>query len=105
MQIFINADHYTDANSDRAEKYENGIRTALERFAERVTRIEAHLSDENSDIKSGALDKRCLLEARVAGRPPLAVSHQAPTMDQAVKGSIDKLKSALDSMVGKLTHH
>lgn len=105
MQILINADHFTDGNSDRAEKYENGIRTALERFTDRVTRIEAHLTDENSDTKSGALDKKCLLEARVAGRQPLAVSHQAPTMDQAVKGSIDKLKHALDSMFGRLSHH
>lgn len=105
MQILINADHFTDGNSDRAERYENNVRSAMDRFAERVTRIEAHLSDENSDAKSGALDKKCLLEARVAGHQPMAVSHQAPTMDQAVKGATDKLKHALDSMFGRLSHH
>lgn len=102
MQILIHADHYTDGNADRAERYESAIRDSLERFSERLTRVEAHLSDENSDTKSGALDKKCLLETRIAGHQPLAVSHQAPTMDQAVKGAMDKMKHSLDSTLGRL---
>lgn len=102
MQILINADHYTDGNSQRAEKFESSIRESLQRFSDRVTRIEAHLSDENSDLKSGAMDKKCLLESRIAGLQPMAVSHQAATMDQAVKGAIDKLKNAMEHTFGKI---
>ena len=44
------------------------VRGALDRFSEQITRVEVHLSDENSDKKFGTDDKRCLLEARLADR-------------------------------------
>ena len=56
--------------------------------------MEVHLSDENKG-KGGELDKRCLLEARIAGREPLAVDHKAPTMQLAIDGATEKLVRAL----------
>jgi hypothetical protein len=44
-----------------------------------------HLGDENGH-KRGGNDKRCMMDARLDGRPPIAVTQQAPPLDQAVDG-------------------
>jgi hypothetical protein len=44
-----------------------------------------------------------MIEARLEGRQPTAVKHAAPTLDQAAKGAADKLKSSLESALGKLS--
>jgi len=60
-----------------------------------------HLSDENAD-KSGEHDKRCLMEARLEGRQPIAVTHRAATLDQAIDGAADKLTQMIESTLGRL---
>ncbi len=39
----------------------------LSKFAESITRLKVHLSDDNGD-KNGPYDQRCMLEARLKGR-------------------------------------
>lgn len=47
-----------------------------------------------------------MLEARLDGRKqPLAVSNQADTIEQAVSGAIDKLKTILETLLGRLQNH
>jgi uncharacterized protein YjbJ (UPF0337 family) len=43
-----------------------------------------------------------MIEARLEGRQPTAVKHAAATLDQAAKGAADKLKSSLESTLGRL---
>jgi hypothetical protein len=43
-----------------------------------------------------------LLEARLAGYQPFAVSHQAGTIEIAVTEAADKLQRAIESKVGRL---
>jgi hypothetical protein len=64
--------------------------------------VEVYLSDENSDIKFGTDDMRCVLKARITGLSPIAVTHQAATVDQAVDGAAEKLKRSLESTLGRL---
>jgi hypothetical protein len=59
--------------------------------------VEVHLSDENSDKKGGRDDMRCMLEARLEGRPAIAVTHQATTLDEAVEGAVDKLANLIEN--------
>ena len=101
MQIQINTDNNLPASKALAEKTERQLRLALARFAERITRLEVHLSDVNSG-KGGENDKRCLIEARPAGRQPVSVSAQAPLIALAISGASDKLTQALDTLFGKL---
>ena len=61
----------------------------LSRFSHQITRLEVHLSDEDS-IKDGQNDKRCMLEARLEGLRPTAVTDLANTYEQAVKGAKKK---------------
>lgn len=101
MQIQLNTDDRVAGSKDLGLRLESQIRAALGRFADRITRVEVHLSDLNSD-RTGGDDKRCLMEARLAGRQPMSVSHEAPTVAHAVDGACDKLARALDRALGKL---
>jgi hypothetical protein len=87
MKIQINTDKNIEADDDLAEQVRAMVGGTLERFSERLTRVEVYLSDENSDSKFGTHDMRCVLEARLAGRSPTAVTHDAATWEQAVEGA------------------
>lgn len=63
--------------------------------------MEAYLSDVNSH-KPGQDDIRCVLEARPSGLRPIAASHQADVVENAVRGAAEKLKRSLDSTLGRL---
>jgi hypothetical protein len=71
---------------------------------DRVTRLEVHFNDENSH-KGGEDDKRCMLEARLEGMQPIAVTNNGATEEHALKGAIDKLKAALDTIIGRLRNY
>ena len=102
MQIQINTDSSVEGSDRLAQQVEAVVRDALDLFSAQITRVEVNLSDENSDKKFGAQDKRCLLEARLAGLQPIAVSHEAATIEQAVDGAAEKMKRSLDSTLGRL---
>jgi ribosome-associated translation inhibitor RaiA len=104
MQIQVNTGNGVE-NKDALERWANEeIRQALDRFSADVTRVEVHLSDENHDKRGGG-DKRCAMEARVAGRQPVTVTQHAPSLDEAFRGAADKLKRLLDSTLGRLNNH
>ena len=102
MKIQINTDSNIAGNDQLRGEVETLLRGALDRFSEKITRLEVHLSDENSDKKSGVDDIRCLLETRLAGLQPIVVSHEAATPQEAVDGAAEKLKRSLDSTLGRL---
>lgn len=101
MKVQLNTDSNIEGRDELARRIEAALEKTLGRFTEQITRVEVHLSDENSD-KSGGDDKRCLLEARLSGRPPMAVRHQAATLEQAFEGAAEKLKSAIERTLGRL---
>ena len=101
MQIQINTDNNVEGSDELSEQTKAVVKSALDRFTPQITRVEVHLSDENSH-KGGAHDKRCMMEARLEGHQPIAVTHEAETMDQAVDGAAGKLKSSLDHTLGRL---
>jgi hypothetical protein len=59
-----------------------------------------HLKDENGN-KVGQNDIRCLLEARMEGKQPIVVTNSANTRQNAVEGAIGKLKTSLDTIIGR----
>lgn len=101
MLIQINTDDNIDHSDAPMALIETTVRDVLERFSEQVTRVEIHLSDENSDKKSGTADMRCLLAARVEGLQPIAVTDAAASVEQAVEGAVGKMKRSLESLLGK----
>ena len=101
MQVQVNTDKHIHGGERLSLWVKTEVVAKLSRFADHVTRVEAHLSDE-SGHKSGGADKKCLLEARPAGLHPLAVTHLAATLEQAVHGATEKLGRLLDSTFGQL---
>lgn len=101
MQVLVNSDHHIVAGEDLTERVQGVVEGRLDRFSGRITRVEVHLNDLNSS-KLGERDKRCLMEARVGGIKPIAVSHEAPTLTEAIHVAADKLERALDHAFGKL---
>ena len=95
MQIQVNTDDNVAGHEALVHRVETEVNHTLGRFSDHITRVEVHLSDEDSD-KSGSNDKRCLMEARLTARQPVAVSHQAGSLDEAFSGAAEKLKRSLE---------
>ena len=104
MNIQVNTDNHIIGSAELNSYVESSLSEHFARYKNAITRIEVHLSDENAN-KTGGDDKRCLLEARIANRQPIVVSHHADTIHQAIEMASDKLLRSLDNMAGKLTDH
>ncbi|MGK0409534.1 MAG: hypothetical protein ACJASB_001690 [Shewanella psychromarinicola] len=101
MQIQINTDNNISGQHALAQNVEDILRSDLNRFSDQITRIEVHLSDENSSAKSGSKDKRCLLEVRLAGERPIATSQHAETIGEAVTTATEQMVHLLETELGK----
>lgn len=104
MKIQVNTDKHIEGREALVAHVEATVSSALERFHTRITRVEVHLSDENG-AKDGQYDKRCMMEVRIAGRQPMAVTCEAASVDQAINGAADRLKSSLASTLDQLDEH
>lgn len=104
MNIQVRTDNHIDGSAELNNYLTSNFSENFSRYKNAITRIEVHLSDENAN-KTGGNDKRCLLEARIANRQPIVVSHRADTIHQAIEMASDKLLRSLNNMVGKLTDH
>lgn len=101
MQIQLNPGNHTEARDSLAARVETVVTDAVGRFARQVTRVEVYVSDDSGE-KNGANDRRCTMEARVAGLQPVAVTHHAPTLRDALSGAADKLTRALDHALSRI---
>jgi len=104
VQIQVNTDNNIEGRDELAGQIEAEVNATLSRFSDQITRVEIHLSDENAG-KSGSADKRCLMEARPAGRQPIAVSHEGATLEEAYSGAARKLRSSLESTLARASDH
>lgn len=102
MQIHVTTDNHIQGSAELTASVCQTLEAALERFRPQLTRIEAHLSDQNSRSKRGC-DKECTLEARLAGLPPVAASATGDTVGQAVTAAADKLVTLLERRLGRLS--
>ncbi len=100
MQVHLNTDDNIQNRDSLVQWAEGELKDKLARFRDHITRIEVHLSDVNA-ARAGDNDKRCKLEARVAGRPPIAVTHDAGSVAEALRGAGEKLLRSVDSALGR----
>ena len=102
MKVQVNTSNDID-NKETLERWATEyLNEHLARFEQDITSIEVQLTDENHAAKGGGVDKRCMMEARVTGRAPLAVTNYAANQDLAFRGAAEKLSHALDHAFGKL---
>jgi ribosomal subunit interface protein len=101
MQILLTTDNHIEGNAKLSGYVESLVQNALERFERRLTRVEVHLMDENGH-KSGSNDKRCAMEARIAGLAPFSVTADGENIDQALDSAVNKLEKALSRTFDKM---
>jgi ribosomal subunit interface protein len=104
MLVEVNTDKNIK-NSERLIEYcKSMVEAELDRFAEHITRVEIHLSDENGE-KGGDDDKRCLIEARMKGKNPVTAKNTATNIDDAISGALDKITKVLETSIEKMRDH
>lgn len=91
MQVHVSTDNHIAGRERLANYVTSVVEDSLSHFRQRITRVEVHLRDENGH-KPGGDDKRCVMEVRLEGRKPIAVSHASGSMDGAISGTASKLK-------------
>ena len=104
MQIQINTGHNIEGHEALATHFTGVVEDSLSRFGDRLTNVDVHLSNENSEQQDGNDSMRCMIEAHISGYQALAVTHQAETLDQAVDGAAEKLTHLVENTLGKLEH-
>jgi len=102
MHLQVSTDSNIHGSEEMTRQVEAVVEGALGRFGDRITRVEVHLTDENSSSKSGDNDMRCVMEARLVGMQPITVSHQGASLEQALDGAADKLEKTLKRTLGRL---
>ena len=103
MIFLINTDKNLRENEAERTDLKLLIRQEMKPFIAHISRIEVHLSDENG-AKSGFDDKRCMMEVRIEGRLPMAVTAHAETEDLAVAAALENLKELFVDSMRKLQY-
>ena len=103
MIIQVNADPGIRGGEALTASVKTTVENTLSRLSDHITRVEVHLSDENGR-GGGDADKRCMMEARLEGHQPFAVTQHALTVEQAIDGAADKLEHLIQHTLGRLRH-
>ena len=103
MQIQIN---YGDVNNSPAisDHVTKQVNRALKHTAKRITRVEVHLRDDKQK-RGGPSDKRCTMEARIAGQQPIATSDSHNDLYQVITQAADKLSRAVQRKLERSESH
>ena len=104
MHVQVTTDATIHAHEEVMQRFVTESRHVLSRFAHQIMNVEVHFTDENG-VKHGNGDKRCLIEVRCSGRPPVAVSDKSSTIESSFHGAAKKLLRLLESSLGKVEEH
>ncbi|MFW7381948.1 MAG: HPF/RaiA family ribosome-associated protein [Oligoflexus sp.] len=101
MQIQVRSNNSVNMTEEMIRWASDEVKTSLDRFMQKMTRIEVHFNDENGE-KEGNADKYCSIEARLKGMQPLAASHKASSFHLALNGALEKLETVLGRTIDKM---
>ena len=101
MRVQVNTDGNLGGHEKMIDRVRGSVESALTLMSDHITRVEVHLSDVNGR-KRGVNDIRCMIEARLEGRRPIAVTHRASNLDQAVDCALEKLSRMVESNDGRM---
>jgi hypothetical protein len=104
VQVLLNTDHHVGDFDTLSTHVSAVVDEALNHFRDHITRVEVHLADENGQ-KPGPDDKRCMMEARLDHRQPIAVTHHADTVESALHGAARRLAKAVEGVIGRAQAH
>lgn len=105
MKIQLNTDNHVHGDPSLQRHAQDTVSAAMQRHAERISRVEVHVHDDNGQRTGSGGDKRCTMEARLDNMPPLVASDHADDVATAVTGAARKLQRAIETAVGKRARH
>ncbi len=95
MQIILHNDDTIHGFESAQAFAEDVIGKALHGMADRLTRVEIWVSDENGP-KGGPENKKCSIEAHPSGRKPVGVHAHGPDVPSVMRTAAKKLARVLD---------
>ena len=101
MTIQVNTDKNIKGSENMQAYVTEKMQNGLKHFAEKITRVEVHMSDQNAD-KGGANDIQCRIEARLQGQQPVLVESKDDNQEKALSGALTKMQAALRTKIGKM---
>ncbi len=99
MEIEINNADGVERSPALEEHVRDRLGRLERRFGDRLTRVRVFLKDVNA--AKGGIDKVCTMEARPAGRDPVAVEAQHEDLYAAVREAGNRLEKALDHRLAR----
>ena len=101
MQIRVDVDDHIDGSEELMVRVEGVIEGSLDRFQERIARVDVHLS-QRTPHRAGERDMCCRMEAYAGTLKVGEVSHDALTLTEAIHAASAKLERAIHTALGRL---
>lgn len=102
MQVQVHSDATIQGGDSLESWAKEEIHTKLARLKEYVVRVEVFLTGVDALKTSGGPGKKCVLETRANGRPPIAVNAEAEKVNDAFNAALEKLRRAVEADLDKL---
>jgi ribosome-associated translation inhibitor RaiA len=100
MQIRVHADDNIDSSEELTFRVEGVVQGALDRYQDRVSLVEVHLS-RRIPHHPGGRDLCCRMEAHAGSLNPIEVDHEAMTLTEAIHAASAKLERAIHATLGR----
>jgi ribosome-associated translation inhibitor RaiA len=98
MQVRVDVDDHIDSSEELIVRVEGVIEGSLDRFQERIARVDVHLSQLRG--ADHPRDMCCRMEAYAGALKPIVVSHEAVTLTEAIHAAAAKLERAVVATFG-----
>lgn len=103
MDVQVRTDYHVAGDQGLIAYVEQEVSGGLEAFSQKITSVQVHLAEE-SGARKGPHELRCVVEARLGGHAPVAVTRRGNTKDVVVRGAVVDLRRALERLYGRLDH-
>jgi ribosome-associated translation inhibitor RaiA len=105
MQVQINSDNTIAMHNNLSDSIGSYINNVLQRFEPYLTRVDVHLTGENTRTPDrGPIETRCLLEVRPKHHTPLVTSSESNDIDTAFSAAAAKMHRLLENTFGRLSN-
>lgn len=102
MQVQVHSDDSIQGGDSLAQWAQEEVNAKLSRLKEHVVRVEVFFSSVDALKASGGPGKKCVLETRANGRPPVAVNAEAEKVKDAFTAALEKLRRAVETDLDKV---
>ncbi len=97
----VNSDHHITASESLSERVESVVTDTVDRYSDRITRVEVHLQDVNG--ASAVIGTSAARWKPVwVGVEPVVVTAEGASLQEAIDGAADKLERALEHAIERL---